>query len=143
MKFVVYDRGTMGRVPPPEAKWALVSICEKGEFPEVHTNESLVGRLNQQYHDVDRKDPKDLADRVLFSDAHADELLDFYQHAKDNGCEVVFIHCAAGICRSPATAAALQKIEIGEDHIWFATKRPNMLVYRTILERAANRGLLG
>lgn len=140
MKFVVYDRGTMSRVTPPEAKWALISICHKGEFPEVYTNEHLVGRLNQQYHDIDRKDPKELKDRVLFSDAMADEVLDFYQHAKENGCEVLFVHCAAGMCRSPATAAALQKIESGEDHIWFATKRPNMLVYRTILERANGRG---
>ncbi len=143
MKFIVYDRGTMSRVPAANAPWALISICEKGDFPEVNSNEFMKGRLNLKYHDVDRVDPKELKERILFDAGLAKQVVDFYSEMNENGVELMFIHCAMGMCRSPATAAALQKIETDDDHIWFATKRPNMLVYREILNHAADVGLLG
>lgn len=142
MKFVVYDFGTMSRVPAANAPWALISINEEGNFPVVNTNEFMKGRLNLQYHDIDRLDPRELKDRILFSSEMANQVLDFYLNMKEQGTEIIFVHCSMGMCRSPATAAALQKLDSGDDHIWFATKRPNMLVYRKILIAASDRGLL-
>lgn len=142
MKFVVYDYGTMSRVPAAGAPWALISINEDGKFPVVDTNDLKKGRLNLKYHDVDRADPKELKDRILFNEEMANQVLDFYLDMKEQEVEIIFVHCSMGMCRSPATAAALQKLDCGDDHIWFATKRPNMLVYREILNAAADRGLL-
>lgn len=142
MKFVVYNRGTMEKVSPALAPWALISISHLDDHPAVYENEYLVDRLNQIYHDIDRINPKHLKHRILFTAEMADAVLDFYLSMKEHEVEIMFIHCQAGLCRSPATAAALQKIETGDDQIWFSTKRPNMLVYRTILERAHERGLL-
>lgn len=142
MKFVVYNRGTMEQVAPAQAPWALISISHMADHPAVHENDLMVGRLNQQYHDIDRINPKHLKHRILFTPEMADAVLDFHADMKSKGVEIMFVHCQAGLCRSPATAAALQKIETGDDAIWFATKRPNMLVYRTILEQAHQRGWL-
>ena len=132
----------MEKVSPALAPWALISISHQADHPQVFENEFLVDRLDQTYHDIDRLDPKKLKNRVLFTPAMADAVLDFYSSMKEHGVEIMFIHCHAGMCRSPATAAALQKIDAGDDSIWFATKRPNMLVYRTILEQAHERGML-
>lgn len=141
MKFVVYNRGTMESVAAANAPWALISISHLDDHPVVNENDFMVGRLNQRYHDVDRINPKFPKDRILFNPEMANDVLDFYTDMVEKNVEIMFVHCQAGMCRSPATAAALQKIATNDDHIWFATKRPNMLVYRTILEQAAERGM--
>ena len=130
----------MSSVPAANAPWALISICENGNFPTVNLNDQHKGRLNLQYHDIDRVDPKELNNRILFDREFANQVLDFYADMKKQGVELMFIHCAMGMCRSPATAAALQRIDHQDDHVWFATKRPNMLVYREILNAAVARG---
>jgi hypothetical protein len=38
-------------------------------------------------------------------------------------------------------AAALQRLETGNDQRWFDTKRPNILVYRLILDEGYARNL--
>lgn len=143
MKFVVYSRAVMEQATPSDKPWAVISICEKGNFPEIATNDSMVSRLNLQFHDVDFfKNGEREDDRILFDHEQAKEVLDFYADMQKKGVTVLYVHCLAGMCRSAAVAAALQKIEQDDDHIWFATKRPNMRVYRCILEQAADRGLL-
>jgi len=77
----------------------------------------------------------------LFSQEHADKIIDFYLKNKNN-CEVLMVHCYAGRCRSPAVAAALSKIANNDDMIYFKNYTPNALVYNAILERAFERGLL-
>lgn len=144
MKFVVYSRLQMTQVSPPEKSWALISICEDGEFPDVHTNDFMVDRLNLKFHDVDfykNEDPKkDI--RILFNEGHAKQVLNFYTEMRDRGVEVIFIHCLMGMCRSAAIAAALDKVTNGDDHVWFKVKRPNMRVHQTIMREAAERGLI-
>lgn len=133
----------MEQAIPTDKPWAVISICEKGNFPEIPTNDSMMGRLNLQFHDVDYfKNGEREDDRILFDVAEADRILDFYWAHRERNCTVMYIHCLAGMCRSAAVAAALAKMQDNDDHIWFATKRPNMRVYRTILERAAERGML-
>ena len=77
----------------------------------------------------------------MFSDKHADQVIDFYLNNKDK-CDVLMVHCLAGRCRSPAIAASLSKIETGEDSLYFKNYTPNSHVYNTILSRAFERGLL-
>ena len=143
MKFVVYSRATMVAATPTDKPWSVISVCEKGDFPEIHINDQLIDRLNLQFHDVDFfKNGEREDDRILFNHDHANAVLDFYLRMKECDSTVMYVHCLAGMCRSAAIAAALDKIEKGDDHVWFATKRPNMRVYRCILEMAADRGLL-
>lgn len=133
----------MAVATPTDKPWAVISICEKGDFPEIHTNEAMVGRLNLKFHDVDFFKNGEREDgRILFDEALADQVLNFHNEMKAKGVSVVYVHCLMGMCRSAAVAAALDKIEKDDDHVWFATKRPNMRVYRTILEVAADKGLI-
>ena len=143
MKFVVYSRAVMEQATPTDKPWAVISICEKGNFPEIYTNDSLVGRLNLQFHDVDFfKNGEREDDRILFDHAFAKQVVDFYLDMRERGVTTLYVHCLAGQCRSAAVAAALAKIQDNDDHVWFATKRPNMRVFRCIMEQAAERGLL-
>ena len=49
--------------------------------------------------------------------------------------ELILIHCDAGVCRSPAVAAAIDLIYLGNDSKWFkAPYCPNMKVYNTMLK---------
>lgn len=48
--------------------------------------------------------------------------------------DLVVIHCDAGVSRSPAVAAALSRHYLGYDDLYFKQYRPNMHVYRTMLE---------
>lgn len=143
MKFVAYSRATMMAATPTDKPWGLISVCEKGNFPEVHTNDALIARLNLQFHDVDFFKNGEREDgRILFSREQAEQVIDFYLNAKARGATVIYVHCLAGQCRSAAIAAALDKIENGDDHIWFRTKRPNMRVFRGVMDVAADKGLL-
>lgn len=49
--------------------------------------------------------------------------------------EIVLIHCDAGVCRSPAVAAAIEFYYTGRDAKWFKSPYcPNMKVYNTMLK---------
>ena len=147
MKFVVYSRSTMQNANPSTQPWGVISVCENGDFPEIHTNDQMVGRLNLQFHDVDffaRGERED--ERTLFSIDMANEVLDFFFAGADKGMTVLYVHCLMGQCRSAAIAAALAKITTGDDMLYFSRSgpyRPNMRVYRTIIEQAHQRKLIG
>lgn len=146
MKFVVYSRATMERATPSSQPWALISICEDGNFPVVYENEQMLGRLNLQFHDIDEYkngEPED-EDRILFTEDHAKQVLDFYADMEAKGATVIYVHCLMGQCRSAAVAAALAKITTNDDMKYFSKSgpyRPNMRVYRGIMNLAADRGL--
>jgi predicted protein tyrosine phosphatase len=146
MKFVVYSRATMMAANPPEKPWALISICEKGDFPEVHENEFLQGRLNLKFHDIDayKNGEPENETRILFDDSHAKTILDFYEDMNKAGTSVIYVHCLMGQCRSAAVAAALEKALNGDDAKYFGRGpyRPNMRVYRGVLNECFDRGLL-
>src|SRR5262249_4949755 len=48
--------------------------------------------------------------------------------------ERFIVHCDAGMCRSPAVAAAVAKVLLGDDAAYFRRYRPNMRGYRIMLE---------
>jgi protein-tyrosine phosphatase len=43
------------------------------------------------------------------------------------------VHCLAGVCRSPAVAAAISQIKYNDDSLYFDIYHPNTLVYNTML----------
>ena len=48
---------------------------------------------------------------------------------KNEDIKVLIIHCAAGVSRSPAVAAAISKYLFGNDGDFFETQLPNKYVY--------------
>lgn len=140
MKFVVNSRANMIAAKPPETPWALISICEKGDFPGVQENDSMQGRLNLQFHDADV--PKD--GEVLFDEAMAKKVLDFYAEQEALDTSVIYVHCLMGQSRSAAVAAALTKALTGDDSLYFrpGPYKPNMLVFRKVLDEAHERGMI-
>lgn len=140
MKFVVQSRANMIATTPPEAKWALISISEKPDHPEVQMNDSHVGRLNLVFHDSDvQKDGE-----ILFSPDLAEQVLDFQASMEEAGVSVMYVHCLMGQSRSAAVAAALEKALYGDDSKYFrpGPYKPNMLVFRTVLNAAHDRGMI-
>jgi predicted protein tyrosine phosphatase len=69
----------------------------------------------------------------LFSVKQGVEILDFVGKYRD--VREIVIHCSAGMCRSPAVAAALQfLLDRQTSSYLFAPYRPNLLVYARIIE---------
>lgn len=143
MRYIVHTRRSICEITPQEP-YRIISVITPGsEEVALRITETCRGILVLSFDDVDREVPIIGSGKTatLFDAMKADHILDFWSGAPKD-VAAMYIHCDAGQCRSPAIAAALQKIETGSDDVWFATKRPNMLVYRTILERAHVRGLI-
>lgn len=130
----------MMAVVPPESPWALISICERGDFPVVNENDHMKGRLNLQFHDSDVEKEGE----ILFSDDHARQILDFYESMAEAGVGVMYVHCLMGQARSAAVAAALTKALTGDDSYYSSNgfHKPNMLVFRGVLNECHERGLI-
>ncbi len=138
MRYIVHTQQTIKRINPVESH-AIISISDREDTrPKVPVNAQCVGVLNMTFHDVvkGKYNPKLI---TMFDDAMANEILDFWLEHKQ--ADSMYVHCAGGQCRSPGVAAALQRLEIGNDDNWFASKRPNILVYRLILNQAYARNL--
>ncbi|MCH7604964.1 hypothetical protein IID24_03180 [Patescibacteria group bacterium] len=135
MKIKVINRGsaeTYG-VPLLSEDYVLISISCPGDKANVFTKPPCKGVLFLQFDDIDAPAHilKDLK-CTLFCEDDAKKILDFYQKYKDLVGHLI-VHCDAGISRSPAVAAALDKIETGWDQDWFKKYLPNRRVYSLIL----------
>ena len=111
-----------------QVPWAVISIATKPEWPEF-SKENLVGVLPLCF-----KDTTHLVEGHFTKD-QAQQILDFTRDIWGKA-ECILVHCDAGLSRSPAVAASISHIFIGEgedkyyfDHYW-----PNYLVYKTIME---------
>lgn len=71
-------------------------------------------------------------DHKLFTEDDAKQIVEFCRRNEDK-INKLYIHCYAGISRSSAVAAAISKYYFNDDSKWFATRIPNMRVYRLIL----------
>jgi predicted protein tyrosine phosphatase len=119
--------------------WACISIVsEEGEWPEISAA-NQVDLLQLAFADAIYPDPAGLL--VLFSEEDAHRVLDFVKTVWDR-IDLLMVHCEAGASRSPAIAAAVSRVYLGDDgpfvlpHLY----EPNPLVYRTMLEVAVKRG---
>ena len=139
MEFIVKGRYDAGKHESDGRAWACISIGSfDGDWPNI-TAVNRMGLLKLHFHDADEK-AEDAEVLTLFSEAHADQILDFFNQHKD--VDYILVHCTAGRSRSPAVAAAITKILGGDDSVWFRIKTPNALVYRTLLNRAFDRNLI-
>lgn len=132
-----------------DVPWAAISISTYGDWPELNKCQQL-GLLQLAYADAESQEmiddinnafPNDPPIR-LFTEKDAEDILNFYLSVKDK-IEVLLVHCEAGICRSSATAAAIALTFEGSDKEFFqAPFRPNSKVYRTILNKSVDLGLM-
>lgn len=122
----------------------IISICTPGRkglldllIKRKKDYKILIDYLHMVYHDLDDKSYADMwKDIVLFDNDHANQVIKFVNKIK-NKCDTIICQCEAGISRSAGTAAALTKLYIGDDRYYFnhAVHRPNVLVYKTLLNK--------
>jgi predicted protein tyrosine phosphatase len=120
------------------AAWAAISVSTlAGDFPHLSSNNRR-GLLRLDFWDISKPSHRQIQanDLKLFSIDQANEVISFIDENWDN-VEELLVHCEAGVCRSPAIAAAICHIKYGsgaEKH-FFKEYSPNRWVYRRILDR--------
>ncbi len=95
------------------------------------TSDASLGVLRLVFPDRDEPGTDDPS--AIFGTEHARAIWDFMERHLE-GLERVVVHCDAGVSRSPGVAAALAKCLDGDDAEFFRRYRPNMRVYRTLVE---------
>jgi predicted protein tyrosine phosphatase len=131
----------------PDKKCAIISITDhESDIVKFKYNNNIKGVLRLHFLDEDDlsyyKHRKDDTYR-LFSDNDAIKILDFVEEIKDK-IDILYIHCYAGLSRSPAVAAALCDIyNIDSEINWFFNYSPNIFVYRTLLNTYNFRNRVG
>ena len=119
--------------------WAAISVSTHGDWPILNKCQQTA-LLQLAFADADTQ--SEATEAPLFTEHDAENILSFIQNEKHK-IEILLVHCEAGISRSPAIAAALSLIIDGDDKYFFKPPyRPNMMVYRTILNKAIEKGLL-
>jgi len=135
MKIIVLSKEE-ARYFTSDVPWACISIAtEDGSWPPIDEN-GRIGLLQVAFHDLVM--PVDGCQ--LFDAEHAHRILDFVKVSWGR-IQVLVVHCEAGASRSPAVAAALSRIYLGEDRDFFrpGVYDPNYLVYHTLLNVARLR----
>lgn len=142
MQIKVTNRGT-AEVIKFDIPYIVISIHSTGSSPANITNHSAcLGILPICFDDV----PYDInTDRVqckTISEDQANQIWTFVNYHlncnKDilqQKAELILIHCDAGVCRSPAIAAAIDLVYSGNNDKWFKPPYlPNKKVYTTMLK---------
>jgi predicted protein tyrosine phosphatase len=134
MQFFVYSRGAVEAIKPFDEPHAFISIVTPPadtDFPKLPRNDHTFETLRLVFDDVDQVRRED---DVLFTRDLAQAVWTFVLAARKAEVETFVLHCDAGQCRSPAVAAAISKVFTGDDSSFFKRYRPNMLVFRTLLD---------
>lgn len=129
MLFMIMGRSAILRHPIP-SEWAVVSIADPGDNPVPLADDRSGGLLRLAFADDDG------GEAGSFDEAMAADILSFYGEVRERQAPVLLIHCMAGVCRSPAVAAALRRLSGGDDGPYFNSYVPNRHVYRTLIETA-------
>jgi predicted protein tyrosine phosphatase len=132
MELFVYSRAAIERVPPHDAAHIIISITttpdDAARLPDAP---ACVAIHRAAFLDADAIGEG--AEGILFSEAHARALATFVLEHWSRVDRIV-LHCDAGLSRSPAVAAAISRAMLGDDAEYFRRYRPNMRVYRLLLE---------
>ena len=121
-----------------EMPWACISIVtEEDSWPKI-SEANRVGLLQLAFADIDAAEGDD---KGAFNEDHAHRILDFVKEVWDR-IGVLMVHCEEGNSRGPAVAAAISRIHLGEDEVYFLPYMywPNRMVYRILLDTAGKRG---
>lgn len=149
MEFFVYSRKMIELIKPHEVPHVIVSITTPGDpkGADLPVCKHTLGVLRLQFHDTNdemldarvlaMEDPATVEHYVAccVNRSHARQILDLV--AAHPTAEHFIVHCDAGMSRSPAIAAAISKIVLGDDANFFKWYHPNTRVYRMILEEHA------
>lgn len=129
----VYSRGAVERVSPQEVPHVIISITtSEDDRARLPASPLCRAVLRLAFADADAATSA-IPEAALFSRAHARAIWDLVEAHRPH-IERIVVHCDAGMCRSPAVAAAIAKVMDGDDAPYFQRYRPNMRVYRTMLE---------
>lgn len=127
MKKIVVKSRTEASDFTSEEPWIAISVSSHGEWP-VLSKENRVSVLQLAFQDIEFKGRSG-----AISPEQAKKIVDFV--AEHNDINNILIHCEAGLSRSPAIAAAIDKIYSGQNEKWFNDPyTPNQLVYNILLE---------
>jgi predicted protein tyrosine phosphatase len=131
MEFYVYSRGAIERLSPHDVPHVVVSITTTAEdVAKIPSAPSCRGVLRLSFPDLDVP----LSDGPpLFCEEQAHAIWEFVLEHRPEVRRIV-LHCDAGVSRSPAVAAAIARGLGLDDAEFFKRYRPNMRVYRTLLE---------
>lgn len=144
-EFDIYPAREMKRIDPYRDH-IIISVNEVGADPyPINTNRNTKDVIRLHFDDLEEETLSFRMaigrDARILTEEQADEILDFVE--RNSAISYIIVHCAAGVSRSPAIGAALSLIYNGrgEDQRFFDEFVPNRHVYRTILERALDRGI--
>jgi predicted protein tyrosine phosphatase len=130
MRAFVFSRGAIEAIRPFEEPHVIVSITSALEDQaRLPIHEQTRGVLRLSF--ADRDEPSFEGERLFDAD-DARAIWALLREHRD--AEVLVVHCDAGLCRSPAVAAAVSRALNGDDEEFFRRYRPNMRVFRTLLE---------
>lgn len=133
MEIFVYSRGAIERTQPHEVPHIIVSITSsEADQARLPPSPHCRAVLRLTFADADAKSDV-IPEESLFSRKHARAIWDLLEEHMPQ-IERFIVHCDAGMCRSPAVAAAISKVFTGDDADYFRRYRPNMRVHRTMLE---------
>jgi len=119
--------------------YAVISITNPTrEYANLKIGLGLTDVLRMKFWDINDAELAKQNNLRYFTEQDADNILNFYDKVKDK-VEILMIHCQLGLSRSAAVGAALTKITGGNERQFFVDKRPNSLIYTTILKREIER----
>ena len=131
-------------------KFAIISIQEvetDGNGFTFDVSGCCKGVLNLRFSDVNpamfvSNEDKDYLERQiingtvkLFDEEDAKKIKNFVDNMNKRGdVQTLLIHCAAGVSRSPAVAAAICQYLFDNDGNFFKTQLPNKYIYDNLLK---------
>jgi len=121
-------------------KHIVISIRSYSKNPEKYhvkfsDNSNRIALLSVDFDDISHSQYLDFGVKYglnLFSEDQAKQIWNFVQEHKDT--ELLIVHCDAGVCRSPAIAAAIAE-GLGQDFTWLFDPKwyhPNEFVFDTM-----------
>src|SRR5258708_4006668 len=117
MDFFVYSRGAIERVAPHDVPHVVISITSASDdVAKIPTSTECLGILRLTFLDAD--EPTTATPGPLFGAPDARLIWDFVLVHRAQA-ERVIVHCDAGISRSPAVAAAISRVLVGDDADFF------------------------
>lgn len=129
MEFFVYSRGAAEGMDPHEVPHVIISITTPpDDGARLAPGPRCRGILRLAFADADLA----AGGEHLFDADDANAILDFVELHREHIARIV-LHCDAGYSRSPGVAAALAVCLGQDDGEFFRRYRPNMHVYRTLL----------
>jgi len=140
MEIFVYSRDAFEAVRPHEVPHVVISITSSpDDAVPPRPNAACRGLLRLSFPDAEAPSER-FSEGELFSRAHASQIWEFVDLHRSR-IERIVVHCDAGVSRSSAVAAAIARVIHGDDAEFFGGRhRPNMRVYRTLLDTSAQAG---